>query len=193
MFKNTAGQKIGVQMVNASGGGAFTGAVTVYVTKDAGTQAVGNVGSGACVHEGNGFHTYSPDATDTNGDHVAFTFIGTGAVPVTVQVETQNKFVADVLNASARTMALATVSAGTSGTSFTVGGVETIAGTSQSVGANAWSGRRVMFRNDTPTAALKGVGGRITANTSGASPVLTIHVDDTLPATPANGDLVVIV
>jgi hypothetical protein len=75
-------------MLTAADGTAFTGAVTVYVTVDAGTQAVGSVGSGACTHEGNGFHTYAPSQAETNGDHVAFTFIGTGAVPVTVQVYT---------------------------------------------------------------------------------------------------------
>lgn len=88
MKKNVAGQKIGAQMVSATDGSAFTGSVTVYVTVDAGTQAVGTVGSGACAHEGNGFHTYAPSQGETNGDHVAFTFIGSGAVPATVQVFT---------------------------------------------------------------------------------------------------------
>jgi hypothetical protein len=88
LIKNTAGQKIGAQMVSATDGSAFTGAVTVYVTIDAGTQAAGSVGSGACTHEGNGFHTYAPAQAETNGDHVAFTFTGTGAVPQTVQVYT---------------------------------------------------------------------------------------------------------
>lgn len=86
MIKNTAGQKVGVQMVSATDGSAFTGTVTVYVTVDAGTQALGSVGSGVCTHEGNGFHTYAPAQAETNGDHLAFTYIGTGAVPVTVQV-----------------------------------------------------------------------------------------------------------
>lgn len=88
MLKNTASQVIGAQMVNASTGAAFTGSVTVYVTGDAGTQAVGSVGSGACTHEGNGYHTYAPAQAETNYDLVAFTFIGTGAVPATVQVFT---------------------------------------------------------------------------------------------------------
>jgi hypothetical protein len=86
MKKNAAGQKIGAQMISASDGSAFTGAVTVYVTGDAGTQASGSVGSGACVHEGNGFHTYAPSQAETDYDHIAFTFIGSGAVPTTVQV-----------------------------------------------------------------------------------------------------------
>lgn len=88
MKKNVAGQAIGAQMVSASDGSAFTGAVTVYVTGDAGTQAVGSVGSGACTHEGNGYHTYAPAQAETNYDLIAFTFIGTGAIPATVQCYT---------------------------------------------------------------------------------------------------------
>jgi hypothetical protein len=86
MKKNVAGQNIGCQMVSATDGSAFTGAVTVYVTGDAGTQAAGSVGAGACTHEGNGYHTYAPAQAETNYDLIAFTFIGTGAVPATVQV-----------------------------------------------------------------------------------------------------------
>ena len=88
MKKNVAGQFIGAQMVAAADGTAFTGAVTVAVTGDAGTQATGSVGSGACTHEGNGYHTYAPAQAETNYDLVAFTFIGTGAIPATVQVFT---------------------------------------------------------------------------------------------------------
>jgi hypothetical protein len=88
MKKNVSGQKVGCQMVSASDGSAFTGSVTVAVTVDAGTQATGSVGSGACTHEGNGYHTYAPAQAETNGDLVAFTFTGTGAIPATVQVYT---------------------------------------------------------------------------------------------------------
>lgn len=75
-------------MLTAADGTAFTGAVTVAVTIDNGTQTTGSVGSGACTHEGNGYHTYAPAQAETNGDLVAFTFTGTGASPVTVQVFT---------------------------------------------------------------------------------------------------------
>lgn len=88
MRKNVASQVVGAQMVSATDGAAFTGSVTVHVTGDGGTQATGSVGSGACTHEGNGFHTYAPAQAETNYDHVAFTFIGTGAVPATVQIYT---------------------------------------------------------------------------------------------------------
>lgn len=88
MIKNTAGQVVGAQMVSATDGSAFTGSVTVRVTGDGGTQATGSVGSGACTHEGNGYHTYAPAQAETNYDLIAFTFTGTGAIPVTVQVYT---------------------------------------------------------------------------------------------------------
>ena len=88
MKKNVASQVIGAQMISAADGSAFTGSVTVYVTGDAGTQAIGSVGSGVCTHEGNGFHTYAPAQAETNYDHVAFTFIGTGAIPSTIQIFT---------------------------------------------------------------------------------------------------------
>lgn len=86
MKRNTAGQFIGAQLVSATDGSAFTGTVTVYVTGDAGTQTIGSVGSGVCVSEGRGLHSYAPAQAETNFDHVAFTFTGTGAVPATVQV-----------------------------------------------------------------------------------------------------------
>lgn len=88
MKKNVASQKVGAQLVSATDGSAFTDSVTVEVTLDAGTQATGSVGSGACTHEGNGYHTYAPAQAETNGDLAAFTFHGTGAVPVTVQIYT---------------------------------------------------------------------------------------------------------
>ena len=86
MIKNQAGQTVGAQMINASNGAAFTGAVSVDVTVDGLSQSPG-AGSSP-VHEGGGFHTYSPLAAETNGDHVAFTFSGSGAIPATIQVYT---------------------------------------------------------------------------------------------------------
>lgn len=91
MIKNGAGQKVGGQLASAVDGSNFTGTVTVYVTGDAGTQAIGSVGSGICTHEGNGYHTYTPTAAETNYDLIAFTFIGTGAVSATVQVYTEQQ------------------------------------------------------------------------------------------------------
>ena len=89
MLLNTASQSIGAQMVSATDGSAFTGSTTVQITIDSGTQTLGSVGSGVCTHEGNGYHSYRPSQAETNGAHIAFTFVGTGAVPTTVQVFTR--------------------------------------------------------------------------------------------------------
>lgn len=86
MRRNVASQVVGAQMVSATDGSAFTGEVTCSVTGDGGTQATGSVGSGACTHQGNGFHTYTPSQAETNYAHVAYTFTGSGAIPVTVQI-----------------------------------------------------------------------------------------------------------
>jgi hypothetical protein len=88
MKRNVASQVIGVQMITAADGTLFTGTTTVYVTGDAGTQTIGSVGSGVCTSEGRGLHTYAPAQAETNYDHIAFTFTGTGAIPATVQVFT---------------------------------------------------------------------------------------------------------
>lgn len=89
MKKNVAGQKIGAQLVSKTDGSPVTtGTTTIYITGDAGTQAVGTVGAGACTHEGNGYWTYSPDIAETNYDLIAFTFVNAAACNPTVQVET---------------------------------------------------------------------------------------------------------
>lgn len=112
-------------MVSATDGSAFTSTVTVYVTGDAGTQAIGSVGSGVCTHEGNGYHTYAPAQAETNYDLTAFTFIGTGAVPSTIQVF--NSFPQTVDNATnisaikTKTDFLPSVTAGASGGLFIAG------------------------------------------------------------------------
>lgn len=87
MTKNTAGQVVGAEIVDSTTGGAFAGTVTVYVTGDAGTQAIGSVGSGICTSEGNGYYSYRPSQAETNYNLVAFTFTGTDAVTKTVQYE----------------------------------------------------------------------------------------------------------
>ncbi len=101
MKKNVASQVVGAEMISATDGSAFTGSVTCYVTGDNGSQAVGSVSSGACTHRGNGYHSYAPAQAETNYGHVAFTFIGTGAIPATVQIYTS--FPQTVDNATALT------------------------------------------------------------------------------------------
>lgn len=87
MKKNVAGQVVGVDMV-ALDGSPYTGSTTVYVTGNNGTQAVGSVSGGAGAHKGNGYHSYVPSQAETNYDHIAFTFVGSGAVTRTVQMFT---------------------------------------------------------------------------------------------------------
>jgi hypothetical protein len=86
--KNTSGWVIGGQMVNATTGTAFSGVVTVYVSRDGATGVQGVVGGGFCTHAGNGFYVYFPSAAETNATQVAFTLTGASAVPFTVQVPT---------------------------------------------------------------------------------------------------------
>lgn len=89
MKKNVAGQKIGAHMINVSDGTDVTsGTTSVYVTLDAGTQAIGTVGSGAATHEGNGYWTYAPSQAETNGDLCAYTFVNAAALSATIQVYT---------------------------------------------------------------------------------------------------------
>jgi hypothetical protein len=86
MKKNVASQSVGAEMITAADGTIFTGAVSVLVTINNGTQTAG--GGTAPAHEGNGYHSYAPTQAETNGDHLAFTFIGTGAISATIQVYT---------------------------------------------------------------------------------------------------------
>ena len=88
MLKGVAGQAIGSQVLNASTGAAFVGPVTVHVTGDGGVQTQGQVLGGLCTHEGNGYHSYQPSQAETNYNLIAFTFVGSGAIPATVQVAT---------------------------------------------------------------------------------------------------------
>jgi len=86
MKKNVASQSIGAEMITSADGTAFTGTVTVLITIDNGTQSAS--GGTAPAHEGNGYHSYTPTQAETNGDHLAFTFTGTGAIPATIQTFT---------------------------------------------------------------------------------------------------------
>jgi hypothetical protein len=91
--KNAASQSIGAEMITAADGTGFTGSVSVLVTIDNGTQTAG--GGAAPAHKGNGYHSYTPTQAETNGDHIAFTFTGAGAIPATIQVYTNFPQTAD--------------------------------------------------------------------------------------------------
>jgi hypothetical protein len=88
-IRNTTGWVIGAQMISASTGVAYGGTVTVYVTGDAGTQVLGGYNGGLAIAEGNGYYTYRPLQTETDFTYVGFTFVGSGAIPTTIQVPTE--------------------------------------------------------------------------------------------------------
>lgn len=84
MRKNVAGQYVAFQMNSATDGSAVTsGTPTVYYTINGGTQGTG---SGTAAHEGNGQWSYAPAQAETNGNHVAFTMVISGAISQTVNV-----------------------------------------------------------------------------------------------------------
>jgi hypothetical protein len=187
MFRNVASQVIAAQLVSKTDGSdVTTGTTTVYGLKDGGTQA----SLGTATHEGNGCWSFVPAQGDTDAAHIAFTFVNSLAVSVTLQVYTADKAAADALNASAKTIATGVTTTGGSGTSVPCSSINLAGNTS--IGSNALAGRTILFRGDTTTSALRDAGARITANTSGATPTLTLNGADTLPATPGSGDVFVI-
>lgn len=89
MKKNVAGQTVGAQLISKTDGSAVTtGTTEVYVTGDAGTQTASGGSPSGAVHEGNGYWSFMPTQAETNFDHVAFTFVNSSAINVTVQVYT---------------------------------------------------------------------------------------------------------
>jgi hypothetical protein len=183
MFRNIAGQTVSAHLVAKSDGSDVTGGTTtVYGLKDGGTQA----SLGSATTEGNGVWSFSPAATDTDGAHVVFTFINSTAVSASVQIYTVDKYASDALNASAKTIGYGTVGASSTATSVTTSAIAFASSTS--IGTNALAGRQILFRGDTATTGLKGAGARITANTSGGTPTLTLNAADALPSIPQSGD-----
>lgn len=89
MKKNVAGQTVGAQLISKTDGTAVTtGSTEVYVTGDAGTQTASSGSPSGAVHEGQGYWSFMPTQAETNYDHIAFTFVNSSAVNVTVQIYT---------------------------------------------------------------------------------------------------------
>lgn len=85
MIKGQGGQIVGVQ-INLNAGGAYGGAVSVFVDGDHSGQIAG---AGVVSNRGNGSYDYQATANETNFAHVAFTFVpGATASPQTVEVDT---------------------------------------------------------------------------------------------------------
>jgi len=103
MLKNTAGQTICFQAIDASDGTAVTtGTPAIKVLKDGGVQAAG---TGTSAHEGFGVWSYAPTQAETNANHVAFTMTLTNAITHTINVYpstfdyTSNTLEADIADA----------------------------------------------------------------------------------------------
>lgn len=187
MFRNIGSQKIVAQLVAKTDGSDVTsGTTTVYVSKDGAAQA----SSGTATHLGNGCWVHTPAQASTDGAHLAFTFVNTAAVSVSLQIYTVDWEASVALNNSAKSIGYGTAGVGCTSTSVFCSYIQ-IAGSggSASVGANALAGRVLIFRGDTASSGLRGAGARITANSSGGTPTLTLNSADALPATPASGDL----
>jgi hypothetical protein len=80
VIRGVSGQIVNGQLVDVGTGGAFVGAVTVYVDGDNTGQVIGSVGGGAASARGNGAYSYVPSAAETDFAHVDFVFKGVGAV-----------------------------------------------------------------------------------------------------------------
>lgn len=81
MRKNVASQHVAAQMNSRTDGSPLTTGVSAFVTIDGGTQTAGG---GTLTHEGNGHWDYLPTQAETNGNHVAFTFVHATGVNQTV-------------------------------------------------------------------------------------------------------------
>jgi hypothetical protein len=78
--KNTAGQSIYFALINASTGGALTGAtVTARRALDATAQATA---TGTVTELGNGQYRFNLSQADTNANYGSYLFTATNAVPV---------------------------------------------------------------------------------------------------------------
>lgn len=96
MRKNISGQIVAFQAVSSTDGSdVTTGSPVVYYTIDGGTQAQTTA---SAVHEGNGQWTVALTQAETNGDHIAFSFVLTGAISQTLNVYTID---ADITNLDA--------------------------------------------------------------------------------------------
>ncbi len=119
MRKNTTGQYVAFQAISKTDGSdVITGTPVVYYTIDGGTQAQTTA---TAVHEGNGQWSVALSQAETNGDHIVFSFVLTGAVTQTVNVYTID---ADLTNLDVAVSTRSTVAA----TDIVSGGAITTSG-----------------------------------------------------------------
>ena len=84
--KNTAGQFLSFQGVDATTGGIKSGVTWTIRRCIDGTFAAG--GGTVTEDSTNGWYKYAMSQADTNGNDISFNFTGTGAVPQTVNIVT---------------------------------------------------------------------------------------------------------
>lgn len=90
------------------------------------------------------------------------------------------------LDKTTKAIARGTVTTGASTTSVPTSALSIAGAAASGVVADQFKGGVIFFDGDTTTAGLRGVKKAITASTASNTPTLTV---DTLPATPASGDL----
>jgi len=84
--KNVAGQHFGYQLVDASGNAVTAGGAGNIVI-DGGSQTAL---TGTFTHKGGGQWDYAPTQGETNGTSISFQLTGTSAIPIVIQVFTDN-------------------------------------------------------------------------------------------------------
>jgi hypothetical protein len=91
MRKNVSSQSIGIGMTSVLSGTDYTnsGAVLVYLTRDAAAIALGAVNSGICIPLSFGAHYYIAAQSETNFNHILFTFVASGAISRHINVYTE--------------------------------------------------------------------------------------------------------
>lgn len=94
------------------------------------------------------------------------------------------KNIVNQIDKSTQTIIEGTVGTGSTTSSLVVGSIDLDAGS-----VDCWKGLVIKFSRDTTTAGLRGQGARITANTTGSTPTITVT---TLTDAPVSGDTFVI-
>ena len=118
MIKNTAGQYIGFQAISSSDGETpvTSPTPTIYYTIDGGTQGTC---ANTAVHKGFGQWTLDLEADETDGDHIVYTFVLTGAVTQCVNVYTTAGAAYTYLTTNLGALGANATAAGGDGSQFT--------------------------------------------------------------------------
>ncbi len=93
MRRNVASQNVGAQLTTVTSGVFFqpsSGLVQTYVARDGGVLNLSAVASGIARPTSYGAHLYTPAQSETDFDHLLFTFVVSGAVPVALNVYTRD-------------------------------------------------------------------------------------------------------